>query len=67
MASAKALARLDALIWVLIFGGLLTFVLGLAVARSDATLGWIIGSVGGVLALTGGVLIVVRSRLKVEP
>ena len=66
MASAQTLARLDTLIWVLIFGGLLTLVLGLAVARADTTLGWILGLTGGVLAVVGGGLIVVRSRLRVD-
>lgn len=67
MTTPRTLARLDALIWVLIFGGLLTFVLGLAVARLDTTLGWILAALGGLLAVVGGGLIVVRSRLKVDP
>ncbi len=56
--------RLDLLIWVLIFGGLLGAGLGLAVQRSDATLGWSIVGVGGVAAAVGVVLVWVRSRMQ---
>ena len=40
MAAPHTLQRLHKLIWVLIYGGLLTLVLGLATGRSDAALGW---------------------------
>ena len=54
------------LIWVLIYGGLLTLVLGLSVARTDGTLGWSMVIGGGCVALLGVVLIYIRSRLKVD-
>jgi len=60
---AKPHARLEAWIWTLIYGGLFALVLGLAVGRSDAPLGWIFAVPGVVLALVGAVLIYVRSRL----
>ena len=37
--SNKAIARLQQLIWVLIYGGLLTLILGLSVQRTDDALG----------------------------
>ncbi|MGH8805498.1 MAG: hypothetical protein ACREXN_12180 [Polaromonas sp.] len=65
--SNKAVARLQALIWVLIYGGLLTLILGLSVERTDEALGWSLVVGGGVVAAVGFVLIYVRSRIKVEP
>ncbi len=63
MASRQALARLDVLIWVLIFGGLLTLALGLATHGSHVIAGWSLTAVGGLAATAGVVLIWVRSRL----
>ena len=54
------------LIWVFIYGGLLTLVLGLSVQRNDASLGVAMALGGGALALLGAVLIYVRSRLKAD-
>ena len=65
-ASNKSVARLQALIWVLIYGGLLTLILGLSVARTDDALGWSLVVGGGVVAAVGFVLIYVRSKIKVE-
>lgn len=53
----------EALAWVLLYGGLLLLVLGLAMARADATLGWSLVIAGGAVALAGVVLIGVRSRM----
>ncbi len=63
--SNKAVARLQALIWVLIYGGLLTLILGLSVERTDEALGWSLVVGGGVVAAVGFVLIYVRSKIKV--
>ena len=65
--SNKAVARLQALIWVLIYGGLLTLILGLSVERSDEDMGWTLEAGGGLVAAAGFVLIYVRSKIKVEP
>lgn len=64
MASARALQRLQTLIWVLIFGGLLAVVYGLSLQRYEpaAGLGFTLG--GALAAAVGAVLIVVRARLK---
>lgn len=64
MASPARLQRLQTLIWVLIFGGLLGVVYGLALQpyAHGAGLLFIIG--GAVLAGLGAVLIAVRARLR---
>ena len=67
MATPSTLQRLQKLIWVLIYGGLLTLVLGIATARTDAATGWVLMVVGGVVAAVGVVLIAVRARLKTDP
>ena len=64
--SNKAAARLHGLIWVLIYGGLLTLVLGLSVAPIDDDTAWLLIVGGGVVAAVGVALIVVRSRMKVD-
>ena len=66
MATSQNLQRLHKLIWVLIYGGLLTLVLGLATGRSDAALGWSLVLGGGLAAAVGVVLIAVRARLKTD-
>ena len=66
MAASHTLQRLHKLIWVLIYGGLLTLVLGLATGRSDAALGWSLALGGGLAAAVGVVLIAVRARLKTD-
>jgi hypothetical protein len=57
-------STLDTLIWVLIYGGLLSVGLGLSVARSDDALGWTIVSGGGITAAVGVLLVFVRARMK---
>ena len=66
MATSQNLQRLHKLIWVLIYGGLLTLVLGLATGRSDAALGWSLALGGGLAAAVGVVLSAVRARLKTD-
>lgn len=65
--SNKSVARLQSLIWILIYGGLLTLVLGLSVQRIDDTVGWSMVVVGAIVAVVGFVLIYVRSRINVGP
>ncbi len=60
---SKTIARLQQLIWALIYGGLLTLVLGFSVQRTDDAIGWFMVAGGGVLAAVGFFLIYVRSRL----
>ena len=60
----KPHARLEAWIWVLIYGGLFALILGLATGRSNEALGWSLAVPGVIVATVGVVLIYVRSRLK---
>ena len=64
MATAQNLQRLHKLIWVLIYGGLMALVLGIATARTDDAIGWSLMVVGGIVAAVGVVLIGVRARLR---
>jgi hypothetical protein len=64
MANAKHLKRLQNLIWILIYAGLLTLVLGLFTERTDDALGGTMVVFGGLVAAIGVVLIFVRARLK---
>lgn len=61
---SRAVQRIETLVWVLLYGGLLVVGLGLSVQRSDATLGWSMVIVGAIVAAVGVVLIVVRARMK---
>lgn len=66
MATPRTIARVQALIWVLIYGGLLTLILGIATERADQAEGWPLVLGGGVAAAAGCVLIWVRSRMKAD-
>jgi hypothetical protein len=66
MATTLQLKRLQALIWVLIYGGLLTLVVGLSLGRYDPIAGPACVVMGGVLAVFGALLIFLRARLKNE-
>ena len=63
MASARAQAWLERLIWILIYGGLFALVLGLATRVREAVIGWALIAGGTVIAAAGVILIWVRSRL----
>ena len=65
-ASGKPIARLHTLIWILIYAGLLTLVLGLSTARIDPVIGWSLVVGGGIMAAVGIFLIWVRSRMQVK-
>ena len=61
---ARTLARLDALAWTLIYGGLFAVVLGIASHDTAKVAGWSLSVLGALAATAGVVLIVVRSRLR---
>lgn len=67
MAALRTLQRLHQLIWALIYGGLLTLVLGIATVRTEEYTGWVLMVGGGVVAAVGVVLIAVRARLQTDP
>ena len=58
------LARLETLIWVLIYGGLLSLVVGFFMSRNADGSGLELVVGGAVVAAVGAVLIYVRSRLR---
>ena len=60
------LARLETLIWILIYGGLLTLIVGAFMGHSEEGTGGEVMVVGVLLAVVGLVLIYVRSRLHEE-
>ena len=60
------LARLHKIIWSLIFGGLLTIILGIFVGKTDDAIGWMMVVAGIVLTVIGAVLIYVRSTLTTD-
>lgn len=57
----------DALIWVLIFGGILAAILGWFMRAGNPALGSAALIAGGVAAAVGTVLIYVRSRMTDKP
>jgi hypothetical protein len=56
-------ARIEVWVWVLVYAGLAAFGLGLAVRRSDESLGWGLAVVGAVLVAAGALLVWIRSRM----
>ena len=56
-------STVEALVWVLVYGGLLLLCLGLFVSRSSAALGWLMLLAGGATAAAGVLLIYLRSRM----
>lgn len=61
---SKAMARFHSLIWILIYGGLLTLVFGLFVEGIDSATGELMVLGGGIAAALGVVLIYLRSKIK---
>ena len=57
-----SVGRLDAIIWSLIYGGLVLVVAGIAVHRAAPGIGAGTIAVGVLVAVAGAVLVVVRSR-----
>ena len=60
------LARLETLIWTLIYGGLLALIVGAFMGRGEEGSGVGFMVLGAILAVVGVVLIYVRSRLREE-
>jgi membrane protein DedA with SNARE-associated domain len=57
-------ARIEAWVWVLVYVGLAAFGVGLAVQRSDDSVGWSIAVGGALLVVAGALLIWIRSRMR---
>jgi hypothetical protein len=56
-------ARIESLTWVLIFGGMAVFGLGISVQEADDFLGTMLMVGGGVIVAAGCVLVWIRSRI----
>ncbi len=56
--------KLETLIWVLIYGGLLLVVFGLFAQRTMPVAGWTLIVAGAIVTVVGAVLVWVRSRVK---
>ncbi len=56
-------SRVGALVWVLVYAGLLILTVGLALRGTDASTGGVLEASGVLLALVGIVLIGVRARM----
>ena len=67
MSAGHTLARIDTLIWVLIFGGLFTLVLGIASHDETRIGGWSLSVLGSIATAVGVVLIFVRARMGEAP
>ena len=64
MTSGRTISLIQTWVWVLIYGGLLLLVLGLAVMRREpGALGWSLIVLGSIMAAAGAALIWVRSRI----
>ncbi|MEP6740387.1 MAG: hypothetical protein ABJA61_08405 [Caldimonas sp.] len=59
-------ARVEVLVWVLIYGGLIGASLGIALQRGGAPYGWFMLVAGALAVLIGILLIWLRSRMR-EP
>ena len=57
------MVRLERLIWALIYGGLLTLVLGMFLEKDPAQDGSLFFVIGGVAVVVGIIMIYVRSRM----
>ena len=66
MATQRTLSRLQTFVWVFLYGGLLTLVLGLATRDYDADTAWVLVAIGGIVAFAGFILIFVRARFQPE-
>jgi hypothetical protein len=67
MPSARALAWVERLVWILIYGGIVAVILGIATGNAHRVAGWSLGVLGGIAIAGGVVLIVLRSRLRETP
>ena len=55
--------RVERLVWILIYGGLIVFVVGVALSRGGLDYGWSVAVGGTVAVVAGFVLVWIRSRM----
>ncbi|MFM2035507.1 MAG: hypothetical protein RL459_772 [Pseudomonadota bacterium] len=63
MASKQQLQRIQALVWVLIYGGLLSIVVSSFMGEGDASTIFTLRLVGSLAVMVGVALIYIRSRM----
>ncbi len=63
MTSKTVLKRIQNLVWVYIYGGLLSIVLASFLGAGDSAIAWWLRAIGGAFVVVGVALIFVRSRL----
>ncbi|WP_048440680.1 hypothetical protein [Caenimonas sp. SL110] len=63
MTAPQTIERIERLIWILIYAGLIMAITGVAVRQASPAGAWTLIAVGTVLVVTGVVLIWVRSRM----
>ena len=59
--------KVEVWVWVLVYGGMILFGLGLAVQRTDDSTGWTLACAGAALVAAGALLVWLRSRMRGEP
>ena len=64
MATATTIARVERLVWIFIYGGMLCAVLGFAVRDAASGAGGALIVFGAIAAVVGVVLIFVRARMR---
>ena len=64
MASERAIAWIERLVWILIYGGLFAVILGVVARPQAPAAGWVLIVTGACVAVAGAVLVWVRSRLR---
>ena len=57
-------ARLDAIVWTFVFGGLLVVGVGIALQRNGVGYGWGVAVAGALVVAAGVVLLWLRSRIR---
>jgi hypothetical protein len=65
MSSQIAITRIEWLIWIMVYGGLLTFVVSLFLPPQDDTLATWMSVCGLMVAAAGFVCVFIRSKMKV--
>jgi hypothetical protein len=67
MVSKTTLSRLQWLVWVAIYGGLLTISIAAFLGQGDSATATVMYVIGGILVAAGILMIYIRSRLRESP
>jgi hypothetical protein len=64
MATPRTIARLDALVWILIYGGLFAVILGFVTGSQAPIASWSLVAGGALCVAAGCILIALRARMR---